>query len=520
MTNTEETRRRMRARRGARVGASMGVALAAVLAGGTAVAHAVDPDAYLQDYTAAAGQIQPDSGNRSGYSAEICGFEWSAQAVIDNDLQQPYSRNGFLEDVNSLGTPGLPGSGWAQIQHWYDLNVPGGQLNWRIPIAISAPLQTSRVEMVFDDPDWTPDRTSFHQYSTWPSQPEYEGSFHRFSGIAGYAPHDDTQVTPFEWGTDVDGHTTLAFDLGNIEAGTSTVLQFSGVPVGGADAVRNGTAFGAKFTLNGLQPVTTCLTPSYPEQSVLTGATATADPSVVETATDASTAFPTGTVFSLGAGSPAGATIDAATGRITWPVPGGHPVGTTTIPVIVTYPDDAQFTDGSVDRIDAAVHVGKEARLGPFGDQSILLGDAIETVTATLRDHLGAAYGDGSTLRVEGLPAGVTFDPATGEIGGVPAAVGAYPVTVSGLNSAGDELVSAAFTITVAEAAKPAPTSPSGPPAATADPAPEPAGKTGLAATGAPSLAVSLLLGTAALGAGALLFAQRRRAHRAIEPIE
>lgn len=498
-------------RRGGVMRAVLGISITVLMLGTGAVsANAVEPDAYLQDYTASDGLIPGDNGNRAGYSSELCGFEWSAQSVIDTDLED-YSQNGFLESVQPLGDPRLPGSGWAQLQHWVngaDLeNVSNDQLNWRIPIALDSPLASAQVTMVFDDHDWTPNQSSFQQYSTWPDR---ASAFNRFmgDGVGIYQPHDDSQVTPSQWGTNADGFTTLTFNLGIIEAGTSTVLQFSGTAADGAAGIQSGTSYGAKLTLDGTQPLTICLTPAYSEQTVLTGETAESDPALSEAASGDATPFPAGTSFALGADAPTDVAIDSATGEVTWPVPGTQPVGDVAIPVSVTY------SDGSTDETSALIHVTKEPRLGPFEDQQIMLGDPIEDVLAELKDHLGLLYGDGSTVQVEGLPDGVTFDPVSGVISGTPTATGEYPVTATGVDADGRELVSTVFTITVTDGDDGAV-----PPAETEHPeqsntlyVPEsPATDERLATTGRGALGGLATAGLLSLLAGGMLLGRRMR---------
>ncbi|WP_157536958.1 Rib/alpha-like domain-containing protein [Microbacterium sp. Root180] len=477
-----------RTRMGRSIRGAAAVAVAVVLAAtGVASANAVAGDAYLQDYSAGNGQIQQDNGNTSGLDATQCGFSWSAQSVIDTDLPN-YSVNGFLEGVAPLADTSLPGSGWAQIQHWH---TPDGQvLNWRIPVAVDRPLLDATVTMVFDDPDWSPNQSSFQQFSTWPGFPS---SFQRFTGISGYTAHDDTQVTPFQWGDDGAGHTTLTFDLGDLQASTSTVLAFTGVPADGPAGVLGGTSYGAKFVLDGTQPLATCLNPSYDEATALTGDVVQLPVAVTAVNGDV-TAAPSGTTYALAAGAPAGATIDPVDGEISWTIPGSQPVGDVSVPVTVTYPD------GSVDTTAAMVRVGKEPRLGPFDDQTITLGDSIEHVDPVLRDHLGQPYGDGSSLSVTGLPDGVTFDAATGRISGTPTASGVFPVTVTGLDAGGETLISADFTITVT-AVTPTPTPTPSPTQPTPEPTTSPTAPV-LANTGGTAPGPALLTGVVALAAG------------------
>lgn len=433
-------------------GAVAGVAAAALVFGaatGTAfAATALTGNEYLEEYEVADGLIEPQNGNHSGYDGEACRFSWRAQSVTDLDLdfpEEPYKRgyavNGFIESVRPVGDSAMPGSGWAEIQHFFLVNTD--TLIWRMPIALDHTVVDAQLNMVFDDDDWTVNPSTYEQYSTWPGFPS---SFNRFMGdsMGEYPPHDDNLVLPAVWGVDTAGNTTLSVSLGSMEAGTSTILSVAGSANDGNAGILSGTSYGAKFTLEGTLPFSTCLMPSYGYETLLTGSTGELQPAVGLTPEGSTEAiFPVGTTFELEPNSPAGVEIDHETGLITWTVPGDFPVGEVTIPVMVTYPDT------STGEAVATVTVVKNAAVGPFEDQVITLGESIEDVLVELRDHLGNGYGDGAELVVTGLPEGVVFDATTGLVSGVPAEAGEFSVNVSGVDADGEVLVAADFTITV-----------------------------------------------------------------------
>ncbi|MGO3148041.1 MAG: Rib/alpha-like domain-containing protein [Leucobacter sp.] len=314
----------------------------------------------MDDYSATSGNITTENGNLTSNAGGVCGFSWSAQAVLDADLPNP-STNGFLESV--WPTPGGDemGNGHLSIQHWFS---GGDQLAWRIPIALDRAVGDAHVTLVFDDPDWTVDPASLQQYSDWTVQPGHESAFHRFTGISGYAPHDDNQVLPATWGTDGAGHTTLMLELGMIEPHTSTVIGFTGsaassLGMTGAQNIAAGVAYGTKLTVNGVRPLAECYSAGYAATAVQAGQVGAVTPVAVDGYGNTIGALPTGTVFSLTAGSPVGLQIDPVTGLVSWSVRSDHSGGIVDIPVTITYPDHGDFAAGShsttIARFDVAV---------------------------------------------------------------------------------------------------------------------------------------------------------------------
>ncbi|RXK17179.1 Ig-like domain-containing protein [Macrococcus sp. DPC7161] len=115
------------------------------------------------------------------------------------------------------------------------------------------------------------------------------------------------------------------------------------------------------------------------------------------------------------------------------------PAGSTTVPVTVTYPD------GSVDTIDVIITVTDATApvISPIADITVPAGTAMTPVTITVDDPT-------ATTTVSGLPAGVTYDPATGVISGTPTTPGTYPVTVTSVDAAGNTSTKT-FTYTVTD---------------------------------------------------------------------
>ncbi|NLA64932.1 MAG: hypothetical protein GX862_03175 [Leucobacter sp.] len=329
-------------------------------------AHAVADDAYLQDYDNTAGQIDPSVGNTSSLANGHCAVNWQLQSVIDLDLDH-YSNNGFLQTVGPLAEPTLPGSGYGSLQHFYLGSIANDtvQLFWRIPIAVEGEVIDASANLVFDDEDWTVDQTSFEQYSPFAG---FESAFARFTGIAGFEPHDDAQMSTPIWGSS-GGYTTLSFGLGDIQPYTSTVFQFTGTPnatpgATGSENLQNGVAYGAKLTVSGRSPLASCHLPSYAESAVEAGSSVTVLPTFVGTQGEAITVA-AGTVFSLDSTAAPGLVIDPATGALTWNVPAAEPVGTVDVPVVITYPDHDEFSTGSVDHATARINVTAQAAAAP-----------------------------------------------------------------------------------------------------------------------------------------------------------
>lgn len=349
--------------------------VAALLAVGAAPALGVPANAYLDDYSSADGLIVPDQGNLSGLSGGVCRLLWDVQAVVDSDLTIPalgvvWQNNGFLQNVSPLGDPLIAGSGYASIQH-YPIS---GVLYWRIPVAVDRRTADAVMTIIFDDPDWVVDTSYFEQFS--PFAAPWESAFHRFTGITGYPPHDDTQVSAAAWGTDGGGHTTLEIELGNLEAATSTMFMFRGSPAVAAN-LTNGVAMGARAVVTGTQRMARCVQHEYQPVEVHQGQTAGSElPGHVDGTMSLPLSDPAalaGATYSLGAGAPAGATIGAASGIVSWPVPANAPLGALDIPTVITFADGSERTaDFRVTVLEALPPTGAQPPLWLLGVAGLL----------------------------------------------------------------------------------------------------------------------------------------------------
>ncbi len=144
------------------------------------------------------------------------------------------------------------------------------------------------------------------------------------------------------------------------------------------------------------------------------------------TATDAD--LPINTLsFSLGAGAPAGATIQSTTGAFTWPP--SEVRGPGSIPVTVIVTDDGTPALNDSETITVTVN---EVNVAPvlvgIGDRAGTVGIPV-TFTATATDADLPENGLGFSLDV-GAPTGATIQAATGAFTWTPTANGSFPVTV------------------------------------------------------------------------------------------
>ncbi len=145
--------------------------------------------------------------------------------------------------------------------------------------------------------------------------------------------------------------------------------------------------------------------------------------------------------------------VDAATGEVTWNIPAGTQAKTYEIPVKVSYPNNSGTTTVKVPfKVNEAAPPPAGSITQP-GDQSGKVGEAITPIT------IEAENVKPGTLQVEGLPDGLTFDPATKQITGTPTNAspeGApYTVTIKAIGLDGNE-VSKSFKFPVALPDKPA----------------------------------------------------------------
>lgn len=147
---------------------------------------------------------------------------------------------------------------------------------------------------------------------------------------------------------------------------------------------------------------------------------------------------------------PAGVTYDPATNTIS-----GTPTVTGTFPVTITAIDAAGNTSTlTFDiTINPAPVVDKTPpTVAPIADASGTVGTPIAPIVIVASDS-----GLPLDVKVTGLPAGLTYDPTTGEVIGTPTVAGTFPITVVVTDTSGNS-TTVTFTITVAEAAKTAAT--------------------------------------------------------------
>ncbi|HFR3798156.1 TPA: YPDG domain-containing protein, partial [Streptococcus suis] len=200
------------------------------------------------------------------------------------------------------------------------------------------------------------------------------------------------------------------------------------------------------------------LTPAYAENVVAPGDSATTPPTFTNADGQSATA-PTGATYAIPSSytPPTGytATIDPSTGAVTLTAPTGATVETVEVPVIVTYADNttdstsAVFkldTDGdsqpdvtdSDDDGDGIPDVQDKNPKTPttsavtVDDATVVAGQPIKAIpVAVTTDDTQA------TVEVTNLPAGLTYDKATGQITGtptgaeIPAGQDSVPVTVT-----------------------------------------------------------------------------------------
>ncbi|MCG2327090.1 putative Ig domain-containing protein [Staphylococcus epidermidis] len=142
-------------------------------------------------------------------------------------------------------------------------------------------------------------------------------------------------------------------------------------------------------------------------------------------------------------GLPAGMTFDEATNTIS-----GTPSEVGSYDITVTTTDENGNSETTTFTID--VEDTTKPTVESVADQTQEVNTEIEPIKIEATDNSGRAV----TNKVEGLPAGVTFDEATNTISGTPSEVGSYTVTVTTMDESGNA-TETTFTIDVEDTTKP-----------------------------------------------------------------
>ncbi|MCG2388080.1 putative Ig domain-containing protein [Staphylococcus epidermidis] len=142
-------------------------------------------------------------------------------------------------------------------------------------------------------------------------------------------------------------------------------------------------------------------------------------------------------------GLPDGVTFDEATNTIS-----GTPSEVGSYTVTVTTTDESGNSETTTFTID--VEDTTKPTVEDIADQTQEVNTEIEPIKIEARDNSGQAV----TNKVDGLPAGVTFDEATNTISGTPNEVGNYDITVTTTDESGN-VTKTTFTIDVEDTTKP-----------------------------------------------------------------
>ncbi|MCG1671044.1 putative Ig domain-containing protein [Staphylococcus epidermidis] len=142
-------------------------------------------------------------------------------------------------------------------------------------------------------------------------------------------------------------------------------------------------------------------------------------------------------------GLPDGVTFDEATNTIS-----GTPSEVGSYDVTVTTTDESGNVTETTFTID--VEDTTKPTVEDIADQTQEVNTEIEPIKIEARDNSGQAV----TNKVDGLPAGVTFDEATNTISGTPNEVGNYDITVTTTDESGN-VTETTFTIDVEDTTKP-----------------------------------------------------------------
>ncbi|EJD84825.1 hypothetical protein HMPREF9990_12631, partial [Staphylococcus epidermidis NIHLM061] len=142
-------------------------------------------------------------------------------------------------------------------------------------------------------------------------------------------------------------------------------------------------------------------------------------------------------------GLPNGVTFDEATNTIS-----GTPSEVGSYTVTVTTIDES----GNATETTFTINVEDTTKptVEDIADQTQEVNTEITPITIESEDNSGQAV----TNKVDGLPAGVTFDEATNTINGTPSEVGSYDVTVTTTDESGNSETTI-FTIDVKDTTKP-----------------------------------------------------------------
>ncbi|MCE4984049.1 putative Ig domain-containing protein, partial [Staphylococcus epidermidis] len=142
-------------------------------------------------------------------------------------------------------------------------------------------------------------------------------------------------------------------------------------------------------------------------------------------------------------GLPAGVTFDEATNTIS-----GTPSEVGSYDITVTTTDENGNATETTFTID--VEDTTKPTVESVADQTQEVNTEITPIKIEATDNSGQAV----TNKVEGLPAGVTFDEATNTISGTPSEVGSYDITVTTTDENGNA-TETTFTIDVEDTTKP-----------------------------------------------------------------
>ncbi|RUN71625.1 putative Ig domain-containing protein, partial [Staphylococcus epidermidis] len=142
-------------------------------------------------------------------------------------------------------------------------------------------------------------------------------------------------------------------------------------------------------------------------------------------------------------GLPDGVTFDEATNTIS-----GTPSEVGRYDITVTTTDESGNSETTTFTID--VEDTTKPTVESVADQKQEVNTEIEPIKIEARDNSGQAV----TNKVEGLPAGVTYDEATNTISGTPSEVGSYDIKVTTTDESGNA-TETMFTIDVEDTTKP-----------------------------------------------------------------